>query len=149
MWCIISSIWYANLGWHYLPKATCLIRLHLLHACVLCQGSHQLLLYCSPRLKNTFVRHLVLDKWFPLITSIYFGRGAYWWENPWQVDKLLCDRVFIRVGSASYSGLIYDPPTALPQAATIGWHYLCNAACLIRPHLIYVCFVVSMITIIC
>ena len=31
----------------------------------------------------------------------------------------------------------------------IGWHYLSNTTCLIRPHLLYALFVVSMITIIC
>ena len=31
----------------------------------------------------------------------------------------------------------------------IGWHYLSNDTCLIRPPLFYVCFVVSRIAIIC
>ena len=31
--------------------------------------------------------------------------------------------------------------------AAFGWHYLSNITCLIRPHLFYVCFVVSRVTI--
>ena len=32
---------------------------------------------------------------------------------------------------------------------SFGWHYLSNAACLMRPHLFNACFVVPRITIIC
>ena len=50
------------------------------------------------------------------------------------------------------------PTAALPTASLrpslrprhpIGWHYLSNATCLIRPHLFYALFIVSRITIIC
>ena len=34
-------------------------------------------------------------------------------------------------------------------AGCLGWHYLSNAACPIRPRLVYACFVVSRTTISC
>ena len=33
------------------------------------------------------------------------------------------------------------------EPVSFGWHYLSNASCLVRPHLFYAFFVVSMITI--
>ena len=46
------------------------------------------------------------------------------------------------------------PPPASPQAphsapTKIGWYYLSNATCLMRPRLFYAMLVVSMIIIIC
>ena len=58
-------------------------------------------------------------------------------------------------------GLITTAATAAPAAkaasaattttttTAFGWHYLSNATCLIRPHSLYVCFVVSRTTISC
>ena len=35
------------------------------------------------------------------------------------------------------------------KCEAFGWHYLSHATCLIRPHLLSACFVVSRITILC
>ena len=51
------------IGWHRLSNATCLIRPHLCFS--LCQGSPLFEMYL-PCLKQTCVRQVVLDKWFPL-----------------------------------------------------------------------------------
>ena len=56
----------ASLGWHYLSNATCLIRPHLIIVCVVdsFKDRHSLL-QCLPLLKNTSVRQVVLDQWYP------------------------------------------------------------------------------------
>ena len=52
-----------------------------------------------------------------------------------------------RPGGAS-GGLVVNVQVVLvvPEGILVmGWHYLSNATCLIRPHLLYACFVVSRI----
>ena len=51
----------AYLGWHNLSNATCQVWPYLL--CVVRRvNDHHNLRHCSPRLKNTCVRQVVLDK---------------------------------------------------------------------------------------
>ena len=61
----------APLGWHYLSNATCLIQPHLFHALfIVSRITINYQTNCSPLLKNTCVRQVVLDKWFPLNLSM-------------------------------------------------------------------------------
>ena len=55
-----------TIGWHYLSNATCLIRPRSFYVSVCRVKEHRNVLHCSPLLKNTCVRQVVLDKWFPL-----------------------------------------------------------------------------------
>ena len=51
------------IGWHYLSKAACLMRPHLLCVCVFRRvKDHRNLLHYSPPLKKTCFRQVVLDK---------------------------------------------------------------------------------------
>ena len=66
---------------------------------------------------------------------------------------MIRDRVFavsLRPVSATNLGTTTQDHDGLAciTIATIRWHYLSNATCLIRPHLLYVFFVVSRIIII-
>ena len=58
----------AYLGRHYLSNATCLMQPRCLLCAVYTVKDHCDLPYCSPLLKKTCVRQVVLDKWFPLDT---------------------------------------------------------------------------------
>ena len=62
------------IGWQYWSNASCLIRPH--SCCVFCfrVKDHHDLLHCSPRLKKTRVRRVVLDKWLPLPLGVFKGR---------------------------------------------------------------------------
>ena len=57
-----------SFGRHYLSNATCLIQaLFVVCVCALRRvKDHHNMLHFSPRLKNTSVRQVVLDKWLPL-----------------------------------------------------------------------------------
>ena len=63
-----------QLGWHYLSKATCLIRPRsLVMRASSCQGYHNCYIrrhFC----RKTCVRQVVLDKWFPLSNGEASGR---------------------------------------------------------------------------
>ena len=62
----------AGMGWHYMSKATCLIRPHVFYVfCCCCVEDRQDLLHDSPRSKKTWVRQVVLDKWFPLTVDYH------------------------------------------------------------------------------
>ena len=58
---------FRNLSWVVLlVYATCLIRPHLFDALFVVSRITINLLHHSPLLKNTCVRHVVLEQWFPL-----------------------------------------------------------------------------------
>ena len=69
------------------------------------------------------------------------------------VCSFVCEIVFMCVCMHADSQMrrFADSPTehSCLQCTSIGWHYLSNATCWIRPHLFYACLVVSRITIIC
>ena len=64
-------------GCHNLSNTTCLIRPHLVYAlCVFRRvKDHHHLLHDSPLLKNTCLRQVVIDKWFPLTYARCFLRN--------------------------------------------------------------------------
>ena len=64
-----------DLGWHYLSNATCLLIRPRLFCVFRRVKDHRNLLHCSPCLKKTCVRQVVLDKRFPLKTA--------WRSPPW------------------------------------------------------------------
>ena len=57
----------ALIAWHYLSNATCLIQASLVLCALRRVKHHCTLLHSSPLLKKTFVRRVVIDKWFPLM----------------------------------------------------------------------------------
>ena len=62
----------------------------------------------------------------------------------------VCQRDDDNDGRAAINGhaddVLNDTSSYLP---ILGWHYLSNNACLMRPHLLYACLVVSRIIITC
>ena len=104
--CFLSG---ALFGWHYLSNATCLI-CHTA-SCVLCAvysvKDHHDLLDCSPLLKNTCVRQVVLDKWFPLNSETLL-KGLPWRLGDCDSDKNKYRRVPTPLRSTScYSVACY------------------------------------------
>ena len=64
----------SSTGWHYSSNATCLIQPHMFYALFIVQRITMVCLTYSSLLKNTSVRQVVLDTWFPLI--VVMGRRA-------------------------------------------------------------------------
>ena len=59
--------------WHYLSIAACLTRPHVFYPLLIVSRITIICQTYSPRLNNTCVRQVVLDKWFPLTHSSAFS----------------------------------------------------------------------------
>ena len=66
---------HARLGWRYLSNATCLRRPHFVLCAFRRVWDHHNLPHYSPPLKETRVRQVVFDKWFPPRDTL-FGAHA-------------------------------------------------------------------------
>ena len=104
-------------GWHYLSNAICLMRPRSFYALFRCVNDHHNLLHYSQRLKNTCVRRVVLDKWFPLkLTETH-------WNSP---ELTVFTFVNVYVGLLRFIvryallNLTVTPPWAKPGACSWG-----------------------------
>ena len=92
MACAVCHMSARSFTWvtFYLSNATCLIRPHLCYVCVCVRRvkDHYVLPYDSPRLKNTCVRQVVLDKRFPLTrcSILWCSRAPSLWRQ-WPEKK--------------------------------------------------------------
>ena len=86
---------------------------------------------------------------------IYIYIYIYIYPRPRKKGSSSCRvYIYIYIYMFIYRAQARIPETRLFRAPALpcpsfGWHYLSNATCLIWPCLLYACFVVSRITIIC